>query len=189
MSAEPLPDWLVPPPGGWTADDMDRLPAEAPHCELLDGQLIVMSPHRTFHSRVIWKLCAALDAAAPPGWQIDLEFALRLDARSQPEPDVVVQYPSALLAPDRTWYPPSDVALAVEVVSPESRVRDRVIKPRKYAAAGIPQFWRIEEEDGAPVVYVFALDGDRYVETVVERQKLVLDQPFALSIDLGRLWP
>lgn len=26
MSAEPLPEWFYPPSGGWTADDLDRLP-------------------------------------------------------------------------------------------------------------------------------------------------------------------
>lgn len=45
LSAEPLPDWFMPPPGGWTADDLDRLPPEAPqHIELIDGALIVVSP-------------------------------------------------------------------------------------------------------------------------------------------------
>nr|WP_302852056.1 hypothetical protein [Streptomyces sp. CNQ085] len=34
MTAEPLPDWFYPPPGGWTADDLDRLPPDAPRFEL-----------------------------------------------------------------------------------------------------------------------------------------------------------
>ncbi|MET7302887.1 hypothetical protein [Embleya sp. NPDC005575] len=50
MSAPP--PWMYPPNGThWTADDMDRLPPEAPrHAELIDGALIFMlSPQRIFH--------------------------------------------------------------------------------------------------------------------------------------------
>ncbi len=44
-----LPAWMYPPNGThWTADDMDRLPPEAPrHVELIDDALIFrMSPQR-----------------------------------------------------------------------------------------------------------------------------------------------
>ncbi len=44
MTAEPLPDWFMPPSGGWTADDMDDLPPGVPRMELIDGALIVTSP-------------------------------------------------------------------------------------------------------------------------------------------------
>lgn len=31
--------WPVPPEGGWTADDLDRIPGLPPHTELIDGSL------------------------------------------------------------------------------------------------------------------------------------------------------
>jgi len=41
-----LPEWLYPgPDGGWTADDLDALPPDAPRrIELIDGALVLMSP-------------------------------------------------------------------------------------------------------------------------------------------------
>ena len=62
--------------------------------------------------------------------------------------------------------------LVVEVVSPDSRTADRVNKPVKYAAAGIPEYWRVEEaEDGEAVVYQHRLvreeGGARYAEARV----------------------
>ena len=191
MSAEPLPDWLIAPAQGWTADDLDRLPEEAPRCELLDGALIVMSPQRHFHARVVRRLSNALEILAPPGWELDTEMAVRLDHHNQPEPDVVAVYPHVAPGRDKTWYRPDEVALVVEVVSPESRTRDRTVKPWKYAAAGIPHFWRVEEEAGAPVVHLFALDATRreYVAAGVARQKLSLDRPFPIDLDLGELYP
>lgn len=44
MTAEPLPDWFMPTPGGWTADDMDNLPPGEPRMELIDGALVLLSP-------------------------------------------------------------------------------------------------------------------------------------------------
>ena len=40
----PEPSWPVPPVGGWTADDLDRLPNLPPHTELIDGSLVFVSP-------------------------------------------------------------------------------------------------------------------------------------------------
>ncbi|MFC4535608.1 Uma2 family endonuclease [Sphaerisporangium dianthi] len=66
--AESLPDWFYPPPQGWVAEDLDRLPPEAPrHLELVDGALIVMSPQTKFHMRVIDRLTRMLESAAPEG--------------------------------------------------------------------------------------------------------------------------
>lgn len=53
MTAEPIPDWLRPPPGGFTADDLDRLPDLPPHTELIDASLVLVSPQSRFHSVVI----------------------------------------------------------------------------------------------------------------------------------------
>ena len=41
-------------------------------------------------------------------------------------------------------FAPHEVLLVVEVVSPGSTTMDRITKPRLYAHAGIPHYWRIE---------------------------------------------
>ncbi|SEC88507.1 hypothetical protein SAMN05216483_2605 [Streptomyces sp. 2131.1] len=44
MSVEPEvpePRWAVPPEGGWTADDLDRLPDLPPHTQLIDSSAYV----------------------------------------------------------------------------------------------------------------------------------------------------
>jgi hypothetical protein len=47
------PSWPMPPEGGWTADDLDRLPNLPPHTELIDGSLVFVSPQTLFHTRTI----------------------------------------------------------------------------------------------------------------------------------------
>lgn len=190
LSAELLPDWFMPPPGGWTADDLDRLPPEAPqHIELIDGALIVVSPHRSFHSRVMLRLGSALDLAAPEGIGVEIEMAVKLGQRQRPEPDILA-FRTSDRDNDRTFYLPEEVLLVVEIVSEESAERDRETKPLKYAKAEIPHFWRVEEDDsGFPVVYVYELDPatGQYVPTTIAHDRLTVSVPFDIDVDLRRL--
>lgn len=189
MSA--LPDWMHPPRAeGWFAEDLDRLPEAPRHTELIDGALVfMMSPQRSWHGRVVTGLTVALMAQASPGIEIEREMTIRLDARNRPEPDLLAT--TATYDPGRTWYEPADVLLVVEVVSPESAHRDRTVKLRKYAEAGIPHYWRIEDEDTAPAVHVYELDAPTgtYAPTGIHRQTLRLPLPFETTIDLDALAP
>ncbi|MFE9139730.1 Uma2 family endonuclease, partial [Streptomyces sp. NPDC007355] len=75
--------------------------------------------------------------------------------------------------------------------SEESKDRDRSLKPFKYAQAGIPHFWRIEDEGANPAVHVYELDSltRTYVATGIHRENLEVPVPFPISIRLGDLTP
>ncbi|MEU7486764.1 Uma2 family endonuclease [Streptomyces sp. NPDC042319] len=183
-------EWPRPPEGGWTADDLDRLPNLPPHTELIDGSLVFMSPQTRFHSRTMRLLENALLAQLPEGLDVDREMTIKLDIKNRPEPDVVVYREEAVTDDtDQTWYEPENVVLAVEVVSADSRERDREVKPRKYADAGVPHFWRVEKNDGLPVVYVYELDPATrtYALSGIHHNRLKLTIPFAIDIDLTAL--
>ncbi|MGW3660632.1 Uma2 family endonuclease [Streptomyces sp. NPDC005151] len=179
-------NYPVPPPGGWTADDLDRLPNLPRRTELIDGSLVFMSPQTKFHMRTMRLLENALLDQAPDDLDVFREFSIRLNKRNRPEPDVLVVPLGADTGPKDTWLRPEDVILAVEVVSEESEDRDREVKPRKYAAAGVRYFWRVEQNQGLPVVYVYELDPAlrAYVATGIHHNKLKLDVPFPIEIDL-----
>ncbi|WP_316526140.1 Uma2 family endonuclease [Kitasatospora brasiliensis] len=186
MSIEPYPDWLRPPVGGYTAEDLDRLPDLPPHTELIDGSLIFVSPQTKFHVRVKRLLDRGLEKAVPEGWEVWPEMAVTLDRRNRPEPDILVVHEASDTGYLQTTFSAEHVLLAVEVVSEESRERDREVKPRKYAAAGIRYFWRVECDEGRPVVYTFELDpaSSRYFPTGIHHKQLKVDQPFPVEIDL-----
>ncbi|WP_406146542.1 Uma2 family endonuclease [Streptomyces sp. NBC_01012] len=195
MSAAPEPRlepqqpyrWPVPPEGGWTADDLDRLPGLPPHTELIDGSLVFMSPQTAFHGRAMRLFENALLDQAPAHLDVLREMTIKLDERNRAEPDVLVFPVEANTSYRQTWFRPEDIVLAVEVVSEESVERDRDVKPRKYAAAGVRHFWRVEADDeGLPIVYVYELDPalEVYVPTGIHRDKLTLTVPFPLDIDL-----
>ncbi|MCD7438685.1 Uma2 family endonuclease [Streptomyces lincolnensis] len=185
---EPVYRWPIPPPEGWTADDLDRIPGLPPHTELIDGSLVFTSPQTRFHLRCMRLLEYNLLSQAPDHFDVDREFTVRLDDRNRPEPDLLVVPAEAATGPSQTWHRPEDVILAIEVVSPDSRQRDREVKPRKYAAAGVRHFWRVEQDDdkGFPVVYVYELDPatKSYGLTGIFHDRLKLSVPFDIEIDL-----
>jgi len=186
-----VPEWMRPPrPEGWYADDLDEL-AEAPrHTELIDGALVfMMSPQRVWHARMVTALVNSLTDQAPAGVEVDREITIRLDRWNRPEPDLLAA--AAPYDPSRTFYTPEETLLVVEVVSPESAHRDRTVKLRKYAEAGIANYWRIEEEGGSPVVHTYELDGPTrlYVPTGIHRDELRTTTPFTITLDLKKLVP
>lgn len=179
-------EWARPPAGGWTADDLDRLPNLPRRTELIDGSLVFVCPQTRFHMLTLRLLDNGLLDQVSAELDVFREFSVKIDKRNRPEPDVLVVRADADTGPRQTWLHPDDVVLAVEVVAEDTLERDREVKPRKYAEAGIPHFWRVEESDGLPVVYVYELDAatTAYVPTGIHRSRLQLTVPFPIDIDL-----
>ncbi|MEU1368595.1 Uma2 family endonuclease [Streptomyces sp. NPDC005803] len=189
MSVEPEapePRWAVPPVGGWTADDLDTLPHLPPHTELIDGSLVFVSPQTVFHERAIDYLKWQLQSLAPLDLEVFREFTIDVDFQNRPEPDVVVVRAEAVESLRQTRFPASSVLLAIEVVSDESVTRDRETKPVKYARARIPHYWRVENQDGRAVVYVFELEPatGAYTSTGIFHDRMKVSAPFAVDLDL-----
>lgn len=183
-----LPDWMHPPrPEGWFAEDLDHLPEAPRRTELIDGALVFQMPQRVWHSRVVMALATALDAQAPTGVEAIPGMTIRLDKRNRPEADVVVT--TAVLDPDRTWFAPADVPLVVEVTAPDTGHRDRGVKLRKYAEAGIKHYWLVDDENDRTVAHMYELDEPTrvYAPAGIIRGKLELAVPFPISIDLDSL--
>ncbi|MEW1550257.1 Uma2 family endonuclease [Streptomyces tsukubensis] len=103
--------------------------------------------------------------------------------------DLVVIPRNAACPAGRDQYSAADVVLAIEVVSPDSESRDRSTKPLKYATAGIPHFWLVERDPRTkrPVVHthIRSATGRGYEPTGVHRDRLKVDEPFTIDIDLG----
>ncbi|MEY9839170.1 Uma2 family endonuclease [Streptacidiphilus sp. EB103A] len=189
LTPEPVPDWLMPPPQGFTAEDLDRLTGLPPHTELIDGSLVLVSPQVDYHALAISLLETALRRQAPDTLRARREMTVRLGKRQRPEPDLLLIRADADPGPKRTFYQPSDVLLVAEVVSEESAERDRKRKPQLYAKAGIPHFWLVEIVNGALEVHVYQLDEvtESYAPLGMQRDRLELPTPFPMDIDLTEL--
>ncbi|GAA2291662.1 Uma2 family endonuclease [Streptomyces kunmingensis] len=189
MSIEPKASeraWPMPPEGGYSADDLDRLPNLPPHTELIDGSLVFVSPQTMFHTRTIDFFNWQLQSLAPSQFEVVREFTIDIDRQNRPEPDVVVVREDVVEGPDQTRFPAEAVILAIEVVSPDSVSRDRETKHLKYAHARIPHYWRVEDENGKAVVHAFELEPTTgaYVSVGIFRERMKVDAPFTADLDL-----
>ncbi|MGP4044814.1 Uma2 family endonuclease [Streptomyces sp. 2A115] len=189
MSVAPkasTPSWPIPPEGGWTADDLDRLPNLPPHTELIDGSLVFVSPQTLFHSRAVSFFEWQLQSVAPPDLEVIREFTIDIDRQNRPEPDVVVVQGDVVEDSEQTRFPAAAVVLAIEVVSPDSVARDRETKPLKYARAKIPHYWRVENEKGLAAVHAFELEPTTgtYTSVGIFRERMKVSVPFPVDLDL-----
>ncbi|MFA1547552.1 Uma2 family endonuclease [Actinomadura chokoriensis] len=187
MDAASLPDWVIPPPGGFTAEIFLRMRDLPRHTELIDGSLVFVSPQRKWHVRVINLLRDELARQAPESLCADREMTVKLGERQAPEPDVLVVSAEAYERDEpSTYYLADDVVLVVEAVSPDSEIRDREIKPRRYGEAGIKHYWRVEEDAGRTIVYVYEFEpaGAAYALTGIHHDQLKVTVPFDIEIDL-----
>jgi Uma2 family endonuclease len=106
--------------------------------ELLEGWLVPKMVKNPPHSTARHLTTKALERIVPSGWHVRSQEPITL-GDSEPEPDVAVVRGDAGLYEHR--HPGlQDVALVVEV-SDVSLARDRSIKKRVYARAGIPVYW------------------------------------------------
>lgn len=176
----------MPPQDGFTADDLDRIPDLPPHTELIDGSLVLVSPQKRFHMRMLRLLEFQMVPQAPEELEVEREMTVVLGERQRPEPDLMLVRSEASVDLDGTSVPAKDVFLAVEVASPESSIRDRERKPQIYAQAGIPHFWLVEQSDNGAVVRVYEIDpvNGGYTNVAVQRKRLQVDAPCTFDIDL-----
>jgi len=106
--------------------------------ELLEGWLVFKMPKNPPHRAATRIVRMAIESILPSGWYVDSQEPIAL-FDSEPEPDVVVVRGDTRQYLDR--HPgPEDIALVVEV-SDTTLQRDRSLKKRIYARAGIPIYW------------------------------------------------
>lgn len=122
--------------GGYTSEDLDRLPGLPPHTELIDGGLHFVSPQKNFHSLIVDLLVWRLRQTCPPSLALRREMSIIIGPRQRPEPDLVVILADAITSLDQTWFPVEAVVLAVEVVSPGGSR-----KPRAESRSSTPLSW------------------------------------------------
>jgi Uma2 family endonuclease len=186
MTAESLAEegvWSRTRVRDWTWDDLQEIPDDGHRYEIIDGSLHVSpSPSRP-HQVAAGRIRDLLLAAAPQDVEVVETVDLAVD-RNVLEPDVVV-LPAAVAYTTGGPLKPADVLLAVEVVSPSSRLMDRLVKPAVLAEAGVPAYWRVElTGPGAPLVVVHALAGDVYreVATVRAGESVQVAAPFVVEV-------
>lgn len=115
--------------------------------ELIEGELVEMSPIGPLHASATTALAEALFGAARGRAVLGIGRPVRLDDHNEPEPDFILLKPradrySAVVAR------PTDVLLAIELSDSSLRF-DRNIKLPLYGTHGIREYWIIDLAGGA----------------------------------------
>lgn len=111
---------------------------ENAHVELLGGRLVDKMTKNDLHDSTVGGFGDSLRGLLPADWIVREEKSLQLGEGWRPEPDIVVVRGPHSLYYERT--PRAvEVALIVEVAD-SSYTKDRGLKWRAYAAAGIPVY-------------------------------------------------
>ncbi|MFN2545176.1 MAG: Uma2 family endonuclease [Actinomycetota bacterium] len=127
--------------------------------ELIDGEIVAMSPIGPPHGSIVDRLNKRLVIAVGDEAIVRIQGAVRLSDFSEPEPDVALLLPH----PDAysTAHPePNDVLLLIEV-SETSLAYDRGPKLSLYARSGIREVW-IVDVAGRRVEVHRGAQGDAY---------------------------
>ena len=118
--------------------------------ELLEGWLVFKMPKNPPHRATTRLVRTALENILPAGWYVDSQEPITL-SNSEPEPDIVVVRGDTRQYLDR--HPGAeDIALIIEV-SDTTLQRDRTVKKRIYARAGISIYWIVNLMEELVEVY------------------------------------
>jgi Uma2 family endonuclease len=125
----------------FTRADLERMPDDGRRYELIDGVLIVSAAPGRVHQRAAFALARVLHAACPPEFEVMIApFAVGLAEDTEMQPDVIVALRDQLTDKDL----PGPPALAVEVLSPSTRMTDLNNKRNRFERAGTPSFWVVD---------------------------------------------
>ena len=153
-------------PGPFTVGDYYRMAEvgilnEDSCVELLDGHVLRLAPKTPAHAACVMRLNHLLQPRVGAAAIVSVHNPVRLDQRSEPEPDIT------LLHPRRDYYAsghpgPADVFLIIEVAD-TAVAYDREVKLPFYAEAKGPEVWLVSLPGDAIQVYRDPRDG-RYAD-------------------------
>jgi Uma2 family endonuclease len=152
--------------------------------EMVAGSLVVTPAPGRHHQRAVKRLTRILDSACPPGMEVlAAPFAVGLAEDTVLQPDVVVGFDADFTEQDLAGAP----VLAIEVVSPDTRVFEACVKRACFERAGTPSFWLLEaaSDPRQARLVVWELDSTaryREVAVAVGDEVFVAQQPFRVTV-------
>jgi Uma2 family endonuclease len=116
---------------------------EDEHLELVDGEILTMTPQNSLHAGTITVVADVLRVAFGQRRSVRIRSPLALDEMSEPEPDLAVVEGSGR---DYLAAHPESALLVVEVADTTLRYA-RGRKASLYARAGIAEYWIVTLAD------------------------------------------
>lgn len=168
----------------FTREDLAAMPDDSRRYEIVDGMLFVSAAPGRIHQRAVFALARVLHDGCPAELEVVLApFAVGLADDTELQPDVLVGRRDDFTDRDLPVAP----VLAVEVLSPSTRLYDTHIKRERVERAGTPAFWVVDPvavpAQARLVAWELASDGRyRQVADVVGESGFEADTPFPVTV-------
>ena len=158
--------------------------------EWIDGEVIFMAPASAKHQRLgsfLENILGLFVTAHELGEVFRAPFAMRIEQpRRGREPDVLfVSREHAHFVMPTYLNGPAD--LAIEIISPDSVVRDRDEKFSEYESAGVKEYWLLDPEQMTAEFYELGGDG-RYHLAHIDQGIYYSQVVAGFSLQLSWLW-
>lgn len=141
--------WRAPEPRRFTREEYYRMYDAGlfrdERVELLEGEIIAMSPQNNPHASTVARINNLLIPLLGRKLSVRVQLPVHLDHRSEPEPDFAIcEFDSDDYAAGHPR--PVTILLLIEVAD-ASLAFDRKRKRPAYARAGIPEYWIVNLPD------------------------------------------
>jgi Uma2 family endonuclease len=133
---------------------------EDAHAEWVDGEVVLLSPASSRHQDLVRFLTVLLSVYAEKhnlGVVRPAPFQMKIGLSGR-EPDLLFVANEHLERLKESHLDgPAD--LVIEIISPESRLRDRGEKLAEYELAGVREYWLIDPDEKRADFYILSSDG------------------------------
>ncbi len=175
---------------GYTYEEFAAITGDQP-AELIDGEIYLMSgvnePHQAIVGELHWQFKSFLR-----GKKCKVYFS-PYDVRLSDEDERKI----AILEPDlfvvcdpkklKRWFCDGAPDLVVEVLSPSTRGRDKVVKVNLYQRHGVREYWMVDPEIKAAEVLVMD-NGQQSYKVYSQNEKIKVSVLEDCEIDLSEVF-
>ncbi|OZU88189.1 hypothetical protein CIL03_13800 [Virgibacillus indicus] len=147
---------------GWSVDDYYQLPEDGNQYEIINGQLDLKPSPTTTHQRVCHRFVQTLTDSCDNDYIImHAPIDVILSDNETRQPDILmIHHSREHIIEEHAVVGPPD--LVIEILSPNSAKRDRIMKKNSYASFGVSEYWIVDHKNQFIEQYVLAADGQPY---------------------------
>jgi Uma2 family endonuclease len=167
-----------------TRADLEAMPHDGHRYELVDGTLVMSPSPRPLHQRIVARLLIALTVNCPAHLEVlPAPVDVVLSDNTVLIPDVVVARREDFTTTHLAGVP----VLAIEVLSPRTRLVDLELKRARLQEAGCPNYWLVDPV--VPELRCLALRDGVYnqIVTAVGDDIVEVTEPFTAALSPGQL--
>ncbi|MEM6799804.1 MAG: Uma2 family endonuclease [Bacteroidota bacterium] len=154
--------------------------------ELIRGEIINMSPIGSKHALCVNALALIFISKLSRKIGVSIQNSVRLNSYSEPKPDLAI-LKAPIYAYGENHPGPKDVYLLIEVAD-TSLGKDKSLKQKLYAEAGIPEYWVVDIEAECVEVFQDVEKGTYNKSTQFKREDELRFEPLNISFSVRELF-